>query len=105
MKNLMIFLPGKGQTIDLSKYDIVKEIASKRNAELVGINAPYPHKEGFKWYEKTGRLGEEEVANQFNQSVEYLISKINEEAKKRNISYNDIIFCGHSQGGFFEFIK
>ncbi|MDR1694295.1 MAG: hypothetical protein LBR70_03785 [Lactobacillaceae bacterium] len=100
MTQAIIFLHGKQADKDNPKYEIVKNIAKKRNAELIGINAPLPYKSGFMWFDKVNRLGEEAVREQFNYSLNYLLSEINEIIKERNLTFDNLILSGHSQGGF-----
>jgi len=94
MKNLMIFLLGKGSYKDDPKYGVIREIAKKRQAEIFAFNAPMVHKNGFKWFDKR-----EDIAA-VNEALAFIASSIEKEIRARHLNYKDLIIAGHSQGAF-----
>lgn len=98
----MIFLHGKGDEPHHPKHDIINEIAKARGAELIHINATRPHRSGNKWFNSSSKFEEtdKETIEQFNHSVEQILAEVDKLAEARDISYDDIIFCGRSQGAF-----
>ena len=97
MKKLMVFLHGKGAHKDDPKYKVIYEIAKKRDVEVFAINAPEPHKAGYKWFDKkSGELAPDEI----KPITDFVSEKIDDELRIRGFSYSDIIIAGHSQGGF-----
>lgn len=95
----MIFLHSKQSNKDDPKYAVIKDIAQKKNAKIIGFNAPFVYKTGLMWFDKLDNASEEEILNQFNHSLEYLTDEINKFLAEYKQNWNDLILCGHSQGG------
>ncbi|MDD4557152.1 MAG: dienelactone hydrolase family protein [Alphaproteobacteria bacterium] len=91
MKNLLIFLHGKGADQN-DKQEFVTELANVYGADILSINAPLAHKQGFKWFNKIDGIVPQ---SEFSHSLNY-VSEIVSKASK---DYEKIIFVGHSQGG------
>lgn len=92
---LLIFLHGKGADKS-AHYQFAQNLAQKHNAELITFNAPSVYKNGYSWFSKTnGALNIPE----FEHSIQYIKTKINEALEKHQLTYQDVILCGHSQGG------
>lgn len=95
MKNILIFLHGKGAN-QTAHCDFIKKLAAKYQAEVYTFNAPYPHKNGYKWFDKDLVNGVR-IVNQknFETSLNFIFQKIN----RLTNDYSKVIICGHSQGG------
>jgi predicted esterase len=93
MNSTIIFLHGKGSFHDHPKYAIFEKIARKEDAKIIGIDAPFPHKAGFRWFDGDN-LGAE-----FSVSKKYLEEKIAQIVKAGNLEYENLIYLSHSQGG------
>ncbi len=98
-RTLLVYLHGKGADPS-AHHELIQKIADKYGAELLALKAPFPHKDGFMWFGKTGRAGQRRIiAEQFNQSVENIISQVEEKLHCRECQWDNVILCGHSQGG------
>jgi predicted esterase len=98
MKNTMIFIHGKGTTPDDQKYNPFRELAKRMNADFISIIAPNLHSKGFRWH-NGNKQSPDEAAAEFAKSVAHLESETSRIIAERAISYDDIIWVGHSQGG------
>ncbi len=97
MKTL-VFLHGAGFDCN-AHHDLMKQIASLLNTQLISFNAPFPHptKENkFIWFNKIAQNGRRDAVNSdYNTTITYVKNKLLELA----IDLKDIILIGHSQGG------
>lgn len=102
MKKLLIFLHGKGANKEAHKA-VVEKIAEALNAEMVAFNAPIPspkYQDGYCWWNKCVFEGKRQMqVEEFNHSVDFILGNIEKELSKRNLSWDNLILCGHSQGG------
>ena len=98
-RTLLVYLHGKGA--DPSAHnELIQKIAARHNAEILALKAPFHHKDGFMWFGKTGRTEPRRInIDQFNQSVEYIISQVEQSLNCRECKWDNVILCGHSQGG------
>lgn len=95
VNKILIFLHGKGA--DKSAHQqFMQNLAQQYNAELIAFNAPSAYKDGYSWFFKTnGELNTYE----FEQSISYIKTKIFKILEKYQLTPQDVILCGHSQGG------
>lgn len=73
-KNLLVYLHGKGGNKS-SHMPLIRKIAAKLDAEILAPDAPFPHKSGYKWFDKAeydGRL--QMKAGDFNKSIDYILT-------------------------------
>ena len=98
MKQIAIFLHGKGERPEWEKYDPIRKIADKLGAELIQITANIPHRDGTKWFSVNGfdhsTVNFEELETSEIQIVD-IVSKI---ITERGLDWNNIIWIGHSMG-------
>lgn len=102
-KKTMIFLHGKGAYKDHPKYDIFGEIAEMEGADLIGINALFPHTnsqdptmKGFRWHNlgrDNGPRSWDEHYTSYHQIFNFIGNNFGIGQTSRNL-----IFAGHSQG-------
>ncbi|MDR2933748.1 MAG: hypothetical protein LBU68_00485 [Rickettsiales bacterium] len=98
MKNTIIFLHGKGHHPSDSIYDVFRSLAVKMNADFLSITAPHPHKNGFRW-NNANKQSSDEAKIEYEKSMTHLKIETEKILAERKISYNDVIWMGHSQGG------
>ena len=97
-KNLLVYLHGKGGNKS-SHMPLIRKIAAKLDAEILAPDAPFPHKSGYKWFDKAeydGRL--QMKAGDFNKSVDYIVNETEAALDCRECAWDRVILCGHSQG-------
>lgn len=99
---LLIFLHGKGGNKN-SQADFVSDLVQKYGAELVSLNAPHKSmscQDGYYWFEKDN-IGEKRVVRMLEWycSVAMALSAIVALIREKGVSPEDVILCGHSQGG------
>jgi len=97
MKNTMIFLHGKGVPSKAPQYEIFKEVAAKENADYLIIDAPFPHRDGFRWHNYNREPGEKSL-QEFKSSLLHIETEAEKIMRERGIGWSDIIWIGHSQG-------
>ncbi len=100
MKNLLIFLPGKGSNREDENKDIfVNDVASRYKAEVLKLKAPIEYAPGkYCWYSKK-EVSQDAIESDFKMSIKYVEKFINKEIEKRNIGWDNVILLGYSQGG------
>ncbi len=99
---LLIFLHGKGGNKN-SQAEFVSELAQKYQAELVCLNAPYKFladEEAFYWFEKD-KIGNKRMVRmpEWFCSVTMALSAMVALMREKKVTAQDVILCGHSQGG------
>lgn len=95
MRNILLFLHGKGATQN-AHQDFVGALARRFDAELMTLNAPFAHKQGYSWFGKTNVGGEMHLNEA---SFEYSLGLIEQKILTLGVPLEQIIVCGHSQGG------
>ncbi len=98
-------------------YDITEnssfqnKLAESLNAELLSLNGPFPSgrdRGGFAWYEVTKRTPEKPkthiLDNKFLISEKYIREQVEGKMKELDILWNNVIFCGRSQGAFLSIV-
>lgn len=102
MKKLLVFLHGKGANKE-AHYELIDKIADGLDCDVLRFNAPLKssqHPDGFKWFDKEEVDGQPQmIVKEFNLSVDFIVEQIETELKKRSQTFDDVILCGHSQGG------
>lgn len=104
MKKLLVFFHGFGFDKNNNK-EFIDKLADNLDADVFSFNALYPsmrERGGYSWCNHEKINGKRVIIfdDDFNKSVEYILDTINKEVKKREISWDDLIFCGRSQGAF-----
>lgn len=95
MKNLVVFLHGKGGDKTVHA-DFLKTFGIQEQADILTFNAPFSYKDGYLWFSKERKEGIRYANKQeFEHSIEFIMDKI----KKTDIPLENIIVLGHSQGG------
>lgn len=98
-KNLLVFLHGKGRDKN-ELSETVAKLASIYNVEVVGIDAPFPYKDGYSWWHRVEQDGIQKIKSEdFNCSVEKIVSEVNAALGCRECGWERVILAGHSQGG------
>jgi predicted esterase len=98
MKNVMIFLHGKGVPGRAPQYRIFRRVAIKEDAETIIIDAPFPHRDGFRWHDYNRNPGAESL-KEFEFSMSHIEASVEKILLERKLNWNDLIWLGHSQGG------
>ncbi|MFV0627104.1 MAG: alpha/beta hydrolase [Alphaproteobacteria bacterium] len=91
MKNLLVFLHGKGADQN-DKQEFISHLSDFYDADVLSINGAFVHKNGFKWFDKKDGIASQE---DFSHSVQYVLEIVSKVSK----TYEKTIFVGHSQGG------
>ena len=99
---LLIFLHGKGGNKN-SQADFVSALVQKYHADFVALNAPHKstlNPDGFYWFEKD-EVGGKRVVRMLEWycSVAMALSAIVALMREKGVSPEEVILCGHSQGG------
>lgn len=98
-KNILVFLHAKDAEKN-DKRDLIEQLAAKFDAEILALNAPLPYKNGYQWWRRENTEdGRKMIPEDFNQSVEFIVSEVNQALGCNECGWERIILCGHSQGG------
>lgn len=97
MENVIIFLHGKGVTPTDPQYKEFEELARYYQADLISITAPNTHKDGFRWH-NANKQPIENAQKEFENSIKHIESEMTKILAERKISYQQVIWLGHSQG-------
>ncbi|MDR2902287.1 MAG: hypothetical protein LBU87_04185 [Lactobacillales bacterium] len=97
-KKLMIFIPGVARQCDDPGYEVIRLLADQKGCDLVCFHGPFKTGGGWRFY---NRLKEALPQNaEFQKSMPLLFAQIEKEVQNRRLTFSDVLFCGHSQGGF-----
>ena len=100
MKNLLVFLHGKGRnSVDSNKADFIEDVAQKYNADILYIKAPIGYeKDKHCWYNKK-KGSQDAVEQNVSDSIDYVKTRVEKELEGRSASWDSVILLGYSQGG------
>ncbi|MCL1902013.1 MAG: hypothetical protein FWG18_00100 [Alphaproteobacteria bacterium] len=102
MKNLLVFLHGFGFDKN-NNSDFISNLATELNADILALDAPFESGRaygGFAWYPITPDTHEYILGDEFNHSVEFIKSEIDKYLREHDMTWNDVILTGRSQGAF-----
>lgn len=95
VNKILIFLHGKGADKS-AHHQFMQNLAQQQDAKLIAFDAPSVYKDGYSWFSKTN--GELNIS-EFEHSASYIKAKITEALENHHLTSQDVILCGHSQGG------
>ncbi len=102
MKKLFVYLHGFG--FDNKEHqNVINSIAKDvYDADIIAIDAPFPSNRdrgGFAWYD-IDKISKEHI---YDEKIElssiFVVNEINALLQKYNLTWQDVIVCGRSQGG------
>jgi predicted esterase len=98
LKNLIIFLHGKGVKPTDLRYKHFDKLAGYFNATIVPIVAPHTYRGAFRWH-NGNKQSLDEARAEFTESMTCIESETRKILAGRKLDYSDVIWLGHSQGG------
>ena len=102
MSKLLVFLHGFG----FDKNDnapFIAALAKHLGADVLAIDGPLPsHRErgGYAWYRIEREPRKHILDEKIKHSAKYIKDHVEKKLKERRLSWDDVVLCGRSQGGF-----
>lgn len=92
---LLVFLHGRADDKD-AHHDFVSKLAMKYHAQVLALNAPFKDEDGYSWFAKEMIAGKQYADKaQLNHSIGVIMAAIHD----HGYAPEDVMICGHSQGG------